>query len=404
MFLSPTPVDLFSRYMAEMFDERQIISVPTGFQVFFGNPASGSYTHYSPDAADVDIDIIRGTKKTAALIPRGMVSRPLGSSQKDLHAGRFTTFNRKYPLSEEESNINASEILFRQAGESPYSTKTRLERMREKARDLHLENIRRHIRLFEVLAKASVMTGKMPAILGTTNTDLIYDFKRKSAHTFGAGTKWDNSGDVFGDIDTACDLLEANGNVDPNFMAIGGVAFSGMVNNTVFQTLADNRRMEFIQVSQNLPVPPEFARFVAAGWIAQGRLRTPKGYSLWVFTYNRTYQDANGTATKLMPEDQAFICSTEARCDRYFGPPELLPMTRHRVQIYQDYFGFDPSVPPMPPNILAAGAVVDPSMFYCDCYESSDGKALSIRTQSAPIFVTTQTDAFVTMTGLVTLS
>ena len=399
--LTPNAVDPFSRFMADTFDEQQVISVPTGFQAFFGRP--GSLTLFSPDSNVVDIDIIRGNKKIAALIPRGMISRPLGSLQQNLNTQNYTSFSRKYPLSEEEGDLTADQILFRVAGENPYSTATRLDRMRELAMRIHLESIRRTVRMFEKLAAQSVLTGKQDAIIGTTNTDLQYDFQRKSAHTFSAAVAWDNaSAVIMEDIDTMCDLLEANGNVSPNFLGIGGEAMDALINDDVVQNVADNRRYELIQVTRNNPVPAEYDTFIASGWIPRGRLRTPKGYELWMFTYNRTYQNSAGTATKIMTEAKAFVTSTDARCDRYFGPPEPLPMLPQRRELYQQMFGFDPEMAPMPAKILGDGRIIEPAMFYCDAYVSQDWKKVSIRTQSAPIFATTQTDAFVTITDLIT--
>ena len=95
--VTPNAVDPFSRFMADAFDEKEAISVPTGFQAFFGNPAGGGRTLFNPNSLVVDIDIIRGNKKTAALIPRGMISRPLGSAQKNMNVENFTSFSRKYP-------------------------------------------------------------------------------------------------------------------------------------------------------------------------------------------------------------------------------------------------------------------------------------------------------------------
>lgn len=401
MSLTPQPIDSFSRFMANTFDERQFISVPTGFQAFFGNPAAGGMTHYSPDAGAVDIDIIRGNKKTAALIPRGIVSRTLGGTQQDMQGGKRTTFSRKFPLSEEEGNIGADQILYRVPGESSYNSgATRYDRMKQLAHNLHMESVRRTVRLFEVLAASSVLTGTMPAILGTSNEDLIYDFRRRDSHSIAVGTAWNASGsDVFSDIETACELIEADGNLIPDMLCVGGQAMAAMVGNAGFQALADVRRIEFIQVG-DMPVPDKFARFVNSGWKPQGCLRTPKGYNLWLFTYNRTYQTDDGTATKLMPETQAFITSSSARCDRYFGPPETLPLTE-RLTLYRDLFGFDPKLPPMPANVLNGDAIIEPAMFHCDAYKASNGKVVSIRTQSAPIFATTQTDGFVVLTGLV---
>lgn len=399
--LTPNAVDPFSRFMTDMFDENEVIDVPTGFQAFFGKP--GSKTLFSPNANVVDIDIMRGSKKIAALIPRGMISRPLGSTQKNQNAENYTSFSRKYPLSEEEGDITADQLLFRLAGESPYEAAERFARMRALGTLHHSESIRRTTRMFEILAKQSVMTGKQDAIIGTSNTDLQYDFHRLAAHTITVGTAWNGvTPDILGDIDGACDKLEANGNVKPNFMGIGGSAMNALIRDTTVQTVADNRRFELIRVSTNNPVPPEFARYVAAGWIPRGLLRTPKGYELWMFTYNRTYQNASGTAVKLMDEDKVFITSTDARADRYFGPPETLPMIPQRRELYQELFGFDPDMTPMPANILGDGTIIEPAMFYCDAYVSGDWKKVTVRTQSAPIFATTQTDAFVTLIGLIT--
>ena len=397
----PVPMDPFSRYAADMFDEREVISVPTGFQAFFGNPASGAYTHYSPDANAVDIDIIRGNKKTAALIPRGIVARPLGSNQKNLNDGKWTAFARKYPLAEEEGDISGDELLYRMPGENAYGSRTRLDRMRAKARSLHMESVRRIVRLNEILASLSILTGAQPAILGTTNPDMQYDFRRNPAHMVSVSTAWNSGGDPLADVDGVCDKIEANGNASPDFMGLGGEVMDAFIRNTTVQAVADNRRFELIEVSTKNPVPPRYDRFVSAGWVARGRLRTPKGYNLWMFTYERTYTSNAGVPTKLMPEDQAFVCSSGARCDRYFGPPENLPMLPQRVQLYQEMFGFNPNLPPMPVNIQDPGNIVLPSMFYCDAYVSPDWKRVTIRTQSAPIFATTQTDAFATLTDLV---
>jgi len=398
---TPQPIDMFSRFMAGMFDEREVMSVPTGFLAFFGSPLGGGKTHYCLDAGSIDIDIIRGNRKTAALIPRG-IGRPLGSTHADMQGGKSTTFSRKFPLAEEVGNISADELVFRLAGEPSYNSgKTRHDRLRDKARDLHMEGVRRSARLFEILAMNSVMTGQMPAILGTANTDLIYDFKRRDTHTVTVSNPWTGAVNPFDDLDTNCELMERDSGLIADMFCIGGQAFSAMLNNADFQTLADNRRIEMIQVGKDLPVPEQFARFVASGWTPQGRLRTPKGYTLWVFTYSKTYTAADGTSTKLMDEEKAFITSSRVRCDRYFGPPESLPMTKDRAQLYQDLFGFDPKQPPMPANVLGNGTIIEAAMFHCDAYLAADQKSLSIRTQSAPIFATTMTDGFVVLQGIV---
>ena len=46
--MTPNPADPFSRWMADYFDEKDIVGVPTGFQSFFGRPEYGGQTLYSP--------------------------------------------------------------------------------------------------------------------------------------------------------------------------------------------------------------------------------------------------------------------------------------------------------------------------------------------------------------------
>jgi hypothetical protein len=162
---------------------------------------------------------------------------------------------------------------------------------------------------------------------------------------------------------------------------------------------ADNRRFELIMVNQEMPVPSKYQFLIDAGMTARGRLLTPKGHKYWMFTYEDTYDNAAGTAVDLMPSGYAFFGYSGARCDRYFGPGENLPMIPLRQQFYQQMFGFNMSAPPMPPNVKGAAHALNPGMFYCDAYASNDWKRVTMRTQSAPIFATTMTDAFVTYKG-----
>lgn len=395
---TPAPQDLFSRFQAGLFDEKKIIGVPTAFQAFFGNPANGSETIFSPDANQVDIDIIRGNERVSALIPRGSISRSLGSLQKNLREEQFSSFSRKYPLAEEEGDITGDQLLNRVAGENPYDVKSRMDRLRHHSVKIHQESVRKMVRLFEVLAAQSILTGKQDAILGTANTDLQYDFRRNTTHIADVSTSWaGGSANILGDIDAACAKIRANGHMMADMLILGSTAINSFVKDTTVAGLADNRRFEFIRVGANNPAPAKFARFIAGGFIPQGVVRTPNGNELWLFTYLDVYTNGSGVATKYLADDKAIICASTARADRYFGPPENLPMVPMRAQLYREFFGFDPSAMPVPVKMQAAGGIIDPAMFYADAYVSSDWKKISIRTQTAPIFATTQTDAFVVL-------
>lgn len=398
---TPLATDQFSRFMVEMFDEKKIIKGSSLFQTFFGRPEHASQTVFSPNANSVEIDIMRGNERLAALVHRGTDSRPLGGNQKNTDTQKFTNQVRQYPLGEEEGDITAAQIIKRVAGENPFQQKDRLDRMRILANEHHLEHMRRYSRLFEFLASESLLKGTMPAILGTTNSDLIYDFKRRATHIVTVGTKWDNSADIMGDADDSCRLIRADGKVKPNFMILGGDSMDALIKDTTMAALADNRRFELFNVGTGLTVPSNLQPLVDAGAEPRGRLLTSKGYSLWIFTYVDLYTNSSGVTTDYMPQDQALIGYFGARCDRYFGPPDRLPVTSQEVAWYNEMFGFNMLAPPMAPNVKNAGAVINPGMFYSDAYPSEDKKKVTIRTQAAPIFATTMTDAFVTLKGLV---
>ncbi len=391
---TPLNTDPYSRYMVEQFDEKDVISVPTVFQTFFSRPGIGQKL-YSPDANLVDIDILRGNERIAAMIPRNTISRPLGSTQKNTNVEKFSTFSRSFPLIEEEGDIGAGQLNFRTAGENPFSKKSRLERMRSMLLSNHKEHVRRIVRLNEVLSAESVLEGEMPAILDTSNTDLIYDFRRKSTHVVTLTTPWTDSSDpAISDIDTACGLIRQDGHVSPDMMFLGGDAMEAFLDSTKVQTYADNRRFQLITIDSQ--VPSQYQPFIDAGAQPRGYLMTPKGFKLFLFTYVDGYTNSAGTFTKYLPDDYVLFAFSGARCDRLIGPPEKLPSIPMRDQFYSEMLGFNPNMPPVPANIKNAGQILDPGMFYCDCYPANDWKTITVRTQSAPIFVPVQTDAYVT--------
>ena len=396
----PLATDIFSRAMVDMFDETDIIGAPTGFQAFFGRPETGAKTLFSPDASVVEIDIMRGNEKIAALVPRGTVSRPLNSPQLNTQVEKFSSFSRRYPLAEEEGAVSASQLEFRVAGENPYEARPRLQRMRSLAVLQTKEHIRRLVRLFEVLAASSVISGKMPVDFADLNK--VFSWNRKSTHTFAPTTPWSTStAPAMADLDTACRLIREDGHVNPDMAVFAADVMDAFLANEDVIAKADNRRFELIMINRDLPVPPRFARFVEGGFIPRGRLRTPEGYELWLFTYPEVYTDKAGDASRYMEDGKAVIASSMARCDRYFGPPEILPNIPMRDQLYSQLFGFSMDAPPMPPMIKDMANAVNPAMFYHDAYPSDDWKRVTIRTQAAPIFATTMTDAFVTLEDLI---
>lgn len=394
---TPLTVDTYSRFMADLFDERQLVACPTVWQQFF----KWGQTTYSPDSEVVDIDIIRASgEELAALIHRGTDSRAL-NKQRNTELERFSSFSRVYPFAEELGDISASQLNKRMAGENPYEPVSQESRMRMRARNIHMEHIRRYARLFEVLAGLSLLGGAHPAITGSTNTDNWYDFRRNAAHIVSPTIPWDAAGaDIMADWDSAFDIMRANGHETPDVAFAGANVIPVIFDDAKIKEWADLRRYSLIYVgSEGFNLPAKYNDLVAAGATALAKFTTPRGRVFYLFGYSDIWTDDNGNNQPYMPLNSFFFGKYQARCDRYFGPKELLPDTPTDAAWYQQMFGMNMNAPMMPPNIKNMNGIITPAMFYCDAYRSNDKKKVTIRTQSAPIYATTQTDAFFTYYG-----
>lgn len=398
-FATPQNQDMFSRYMAAKFDQKELISLSGGFQSFFGRPETGGQTLYSPDALVAEIDIIKGNEKTAALVPRGNVTRLIGGGKKNVAKERSTSFARIFPLSEEEGNIGAHQLLLRGAGTTPYERKTQLERMRDLAYSEHVELIRRQVRLFERLSAQAIRTGFQDAILGTTKADEKYDFRRNANNTVIAPLAWTNpAADIDADCNNAWNQVRTVGKVSVDMVGCSSSAMAALIKSTAMQGLADVRRYEMVKIGLNDNLPAKVQYYVNKGWTCFGRIMTTQGHELWLMNYADQFDDEGGNPVKYLPDGEVIFWSSQARCDRHFGPGERMPVTSQEAAWYREMFGFNMSAPPMPMNMGTAGAMVTPGMFYCDAYADVAHKGITIRTQTAPIFAPTQVDSFYLLT------
>ena len=397
----------YTRFMTELFDENVKVKVPSAFLGgFFGKPETGAVTHFVTDASTIEIDQMRSDgRRLARLVNRDGSSKDI-SRQETLTGDKFTNIVRQWPLIEIPASINANELLQRNPGETPFDLSTRQSRLLGKAARLHKESVVRHMRTWEFLAREAILTGQHPMILATSNADLIYDFYRKSTHTFAVGAKWDVVGtDIIGDFDTAITLIQQDSNNFGDYGALVGVAgMEGLRKNTQMKAEADIRRYEFVELGERpINLPTKFNVYVENGFALAGKVRTYQNRTVYLFTYDLTFTDdfttpGTDTETKWMPTDKCLVFTPDARCDKLFGPPNRMPLTAVERSWFMDMFGFDMEAGPMPDNVINP-STFDMRAFYFDADGSRE--AVRLYTQSAPIFPTTETDAFVTMTGLV---
>lgn len=391
---TPYYADPFSRVFVESFNENDIISIPTAFQALWKNGT----VRYNESASVVDIDVKRGNEKIAALVKRGTMGG-INIGHERAQAGKFTTFTRLFPLALEESPVESENLNFRAFGEAPYSPRSRLERQRDQAKALVDEHIRRILRLNEYLASQAIITGKQPYLIGDA-TDII-DFKRSSDNTVPASNAWDTeNGTVIADLQAGCEQIREVGKTSPNLLILASDSSSAMYQNANFTAAADNRRIEIILSTMGQVPPPELQPLLEGGFQYMGKLKLPGGWNLDVVVSNDVWDD-DGTSTPYMPSGYAVLCSTKARYDRYIGPPERLELPSVQEMLQRDIFGVDMSEGMRPANVKGNWAMPQNS-FFVDCYPGPTWQYIMIRTQQATIFAPVQTDAFYTLTGLVT--
>jgi hypothetical protein len=392
---APASLGTYTRLMAPMLDVSKLGPLPMGFQAFFARPVSN--TIFSPDSDVVDIDIVRGNRKTAKLVLRTDVSQLLGSNQKDLNGLNYTSFARSYPLSIESGEVAASQMNKRCPGEPVHNGWTQAMRLRYWAMKQHIVQTQRTVRMFERLAAQSVISGKQDAIIGTTDANQQYDFERDSDHAITVSTAWTTAATAtpIGDLDDAGNLVSVNGNVRPDFALVGADAMAAFVKTTEVKEIADNKGYEILRVSALNPVPPSHQFMIDAGFIPWGSVRTWRGYNIWLFTYDGSYEADNGTDTPILEPGTVVVGSTQSRCDRWFGPSNRFDSSVLGLDdFYRSAFGFDPSMAIGEMNVGTATGILDPRMFYYAAYPNQARNVIHTETQSAPIFATVHTDAW----------
>lgn len=385
MSQSPVVMDTYARVMVDSFDMNNVIGVSKGFQSFYGNPVNGGKTVFAPDAEVFEHDVMNGSEKRAALIPRG-INGTLQSA-KGATGLAFTSIARVFPMSEIVSEITSTQINKRLPNESQRNPFTRNQRKQILAKKLHVDHVRSTARLFETLAAQAFFTGKQDAILGTTKASEQYDFLRHVDMTLDvAAAQWVPAATtIFANIDEMGARIRARGRMTADGAIVDGATMEAMLNNAEFQKLADNRRfIDIVQLGGVQNVPPRYARLLANGFFCRGKLLTPGGLELWLFQYTDGYDNDSGVFTKYVPDSQFTMFVSSARYDRYFGPPEINEGPR-RERFYQEEFGFSPAALPAmaAPD---ASQIIMPQMFYFDAFSTSDEKGISLRTQSAPVF------------------
>lgn len=383
--------------MAPMFNDAVGNDVARIWLPFIGR--GGGQMMFEPNVKQVTYTIRRGNRRTGELITRGAVANYLlGSNQKNIDMSSRTEVARSTPLSMEQWAITTDKLNDSVPGEpTDNSGYTRQYRLRYYAAEAQNDMIKAQIRLMNGLAGQGIRTGYQTIITG--NTDELYDFYRNPLNIRTLGTPWGSnpsSATPLKDLDTAISHVIAVSGRIPRLGFFGNTAWSAFLQTDEVANFRQETNSDaFVILSDKATMPSEYQYLVDAGWECKGFIRTWEAREIWVFTSEALADDASGNPQRAMPSTEVVLGSADTRCDAIFGPPETLPETPTDERLYQEWFGFSSrGVPPGQAN--AASGFIRPEMFYLDAYRNTTKTAYMMRSQTAPLFVPVDTDAWFT--------
>lgn len=394
-YTAPVQMDTYSRAMARLYNENDIIGTPFGGQMFFGggNGFAGS-TYWEPDAEVFEYDISRGKVDLAPMILRGTNAEDFDDN-KGVQIEKWSNFARVYPLIEDFGDITSKQIAKRVKGEGAYQKMSKALRARMLIREVHKITMQKAYRTMEYLSWYVLRFAQMPVLLGATSSDLLYNFHRKSNHSITPAVAWSTaSTDIMGDLDTGWVRIQQDAHVNADILLCGTTAVESIVNNTAVQAFADNRRYYHNAIEAPL-VDPGLQNLVKNGFGYRGQVTTPKGRKFHMFTYENFYNSTAGSLTEYLPAADALMMSRNFIGDRHFGPDDKMPPSVEEIADYNNVVGVDIEQP-RSGLILPNGVVTpkfDPRWFSFSLKRHE--KTWKAKTEVAPVFVPVNVDSTV---------
>lgn len=404
--MTPTVIDNISRFFTGVFDEQNITMSGRCFSGFFGRQGIGSQLVTNQYA--FDNNIIRSDKKISKMVPRDdNFSQHLGSLIKTLRPGNYSKQSRNFPLCVEHFAITKEDLMTMAPFESnPYpGSDVEPARMMYYSMRAIKEIRRRQEDMCNILAAQSIISGVQDKIIGTAVTDEQYTWNRNASNFITVGTVWSNvAADIKGDLADAARQAHRQGKITQNQPLIVGLSPSTMELvklNTAIKAEADNRRFLTVAVDPEMQVPTSHQFMIQNGWSIQARLNT-EGWSFYFYTTEDYYENDSSTNVAIMPDAKAFVTSPMVQMDSIFGPPTTFDMSPDQIRMFQEWFGYNPMVPPPSTSTDNGPFRVIPNEAY-HIIGATDkwNTAREFAVQLAPVFKTTHTDGIVTLQGLV---
>lgn len=400
MTTATTPQGTLTKILLPLFEEEKGLMAQTNWLAFAGR--GGGVRRFESDVNEVEYEIVRGHRQMSQLVKRSaVVDRLLGPGQKNLGLGEYTQVSRAFPLSIEEYDIQSSKLTKKIPGEpTTNSGLTKQDRMMYWAAKGQTTMLAKQVRLMNYLCGQGIVEGVQDAIIGTSDTDLQYDFYRKATHLKTITTPWSTvaTATPLKDIDVGIDANIQDGSKKSNIMLAGDTAWSNFLQCAELETYSTYSDFKAFIPSGDTRVsmPAEMSFLTDNNWDFQGVVHTWKGRIVYVFTTEELVEVTAGTPQRSMPSKKVVLCGANSRIDEIFGPSETFPEDDTVISQYRDWFGFEPGMAPAgEPNIV--GGMIRPEMFFIDAYQNDYRTLRTIRSQTAPLYVPVEADTWYTI-------
>lgn len=232
---------------------------------------------------------------------------------------QYTNKEFKAPVMKEQFSINAFDMMKRQFDQNTFASSE----FRANAMTQFMKHMRyggkRQRRTMELMASQILQTATV-TLKDELGADVYtIDFKPKATHFPTFAQPWTDPALArpFDDIKSLCDVINTDGQSTPSQVWLGDGAYNAMINSEQFQTLADNRRINIVNIAP---------ASVPNGAIYMGTL-VATGYRLDLFTYRGEFKDIGASTNSRYLDDNAVLIIAEGyRFDATFGSiPQIVP-------------------------------------------------------------------------------
>lgn len=334
---------------------------------FFRSPPENFH-----NSEEVEVDIQRESEDVAIVIT------DLSTGSRQNFADLYSNKKFKPPLFDEEFTVSAFDLIKREPGVNPFEDVSFAANfMRRFMRGMRTvdSKVRRAI---ELMASQVLQTGTLT--LRNKDGVALYtlNFAPKSTHFPTVGTSWGAAGATpLADVSALAEVIRTDGQVDPNKLIFGRLAFDNFISDAEVQKRLDNRGFAVGQVApQSRGAGATFQGFI---WIGNYR------FEMW--TYSGRYKDPQtGNTLAYINDNSVVMLSDDSRLDLTYGaiPRIVTPDTR--------------LLPFVPERFASGGQGLDLSTF---AWVSPNGKQAHGSAGTRPLTIPTAIDTYGCLTTVV---